>query len=495
LATDIIITKLNNVYARVDCDRATSMELSERYTFEVPNARFMNVVKMKMWDGKIRLFNQKDRTIYMGLVASVIEYAKANGFSYSYDDEKPLDILDANFERFLWDEKPSKVPRDFQMTAFKMGIRNKRHIFISPTASGKSFMMYLTARYINKVFGKRVLVIVPSTQLVAQLAKEFTEYNNGKPLDIYQIRDGADKENDHDIVIATWQSIYNQKSGWYKSFSAVLGDEVHTFKADCLKNIMERSNTIFRLGYTGTLDGTETNELVLQGLFGAKHQVTTYAELRRRGIIADPKINVVVVKHPDAARRALANMPDKQTGKKRQATYAEEMTYLATCQERNNMIVDLVSTLKGNVLILYAKVDKHIKPMHKQLQERFGEERTHLIHGAIETDEREIIRAIVDNSRNAILSASFQTFQAGINIVNIDHIIFAASTASVIRLLQSIGRGLRRSEDKKTLDVWDFADDLRWKSKENHTFGHLLERINIYNREEFDYKLYHRNIR
>jgi superfamily II DNA or RNA helicase len=495
MAPDIIITKLNNVYARVDCDRAISMELSDRYTFEVPNARFMHIVKNKMWDGKIRLFNQKDRTIYVGLVASVIEYAKTNDFSYHYEDEKPLDISDATFERFLWDEKPSKVPRDFQMAAFKMGIRDKRHIFISPTASGKSFMMYLTARYINKMFGKRVLVIVPSTQLVAQLAKEFVSYNNGQPLDIYQIRDGADKENDHDIVIATWQSIYNQKSGWYKPFSAVLGDEVHTFKADCLKNIMERSNTIFRLGYTGTLDGSETNQLVLQGLFGAIHQVTTYSELRRRGIIADPKINVILVKHPDAARRALANIKDKASGKSRKATYAEEMSYLATCQERNNMIADLVSTLKGNTLILYAKVDKHIKPMHEQLQARFGLERTHLIHGAIETEEREIIREIVDNSKNAILSASFQTFQAGINIVNIDNIIFAAPTASIIRLLQSIGRGLRRSEDKTKLNVFDFADDLRWKSKENHTFDHLLERINIYNREEFDYKLYHRNIR
>jgi superfamily II DNA or RNA helicase len=258
---------------------------------------------------------------------------------------------------------------------------------------------------------------------------------------------------------------------------------------------MERSNTIFRLGYTGTLDGSETNELVLQGLFGAIHQVTTYSELRRRGIIADPKINVIVVKHPDAARRALSNVPDKKTGKKRQSTYSEEMVYLATCDERNNMILDLVSNLKGNTLILYAKVDKHIKPMHEKLQERFGEERTHLIYGAIETEEREVIREIVDNSKNAILSASFQTFQAGINIVNIDNIVFAAPTASIIRLLQSIGRGLRRSEDKTKLNVFDFADDLRWKSKENYTFDHLLERINIYNREEFDYKLYHRNIR
>jgi superfamily II DNA or RNA helicase len=493
---DINITKVNNVYARIDCERSTAMELSERYTFEVPNSRFMNSVKNKMWDGRIRLYNLNTRQIYLGLVSSVIDYAKLSDLTYSYDHDKPLAIKDEDFQRFLWDEKPSKVPYDFQMDAFKMGIRNKRHIFISPTASGKSFMMYLTARYINKKFGKKVLIIVPSIQLVAQLTKEFISYNNGNPLDIYQIRDGAAKENNHDIVISTWQSIYKQRAKWYAPFTAILADEVHTFKADCLKSIMETSNTMFRIGYTGTLDGTETNELVLQGLFGEIHVVTTYAELRRRGIISDPKINVILVNHPDAVKKALANVPGKGEDKKRhQATYAEETTYLAKCEERNTMIIDLVSSLKGNVLILYSKVEAHIKPMHQRLQDRLGEDRCHLIYGGIDTDERERIREIVDNSNNAVLSASFQTFQAGINIVNINHIVFASNTKSVIRLLQSIGRGLRRSEDKTRLDVWDFADDLRWKSKVNYTFDHLLERINIYNREEFDYKLYQRNIR
>ena len=107
-----------------------------------------------------------------------------------------------------------------------------------------------------------------------------------------------------------------------------------------------------------------------------------------------------------------------------------------------------------------------------------------------EAEAREYIRRVIDKERDAILVASFGTTSAGINIVNLDNIIFASPTKSVIRLLQSIGRGLRVSEKKKTLKVFDIVDDLSWKSHKNHVLKHFEERVKIYKREKFDYKMY-----
>lgn len=313
---------------------------------------------------------------------------------------------------------------------------------------------------------------------------DFVDYNHGvDDFDLWEIRDGAEKRTDHAITITTWQAIQNQPATWYKPFKALIGDEVHTFKAMALKRIAERCDAPYRLGYTGTLDGEETNELVLQGLFGTKHQVTTYKELREGGYIADPRINCLIMKHP----------PDvcKENAK---ASYQDESKTIMQSEARRLFLENMIGKLKGNVLCLYKDIDGHLIPSHDSMVQRFGKDRVFKIHGAVKTDAREVIRGLFDKSVGSILNASYGTCQQGISIINIDHIVYMFPTKSRIRLLQSMGRGLRRSETKTKCDIWDIADDLSHKTWKNHTLRHMKVRVEEYNNEEFDYRLFMREL-
>lgn len=465
------------------------MEISDAFTFEVPGAKFQEKFKQRLWDGKIRLLNFKTRQIYAGLTKNIEEFAEQRDYSFETVDPLSIDLSDDKADKFIdWLKLNPKITlRPYQRQTFLMAMREMRRLFISPTASGKSLMIYLCAMYITEVLKKRVLIVVPSTQLVSQLYGDFVEYNNDSEegLDVWQIRDGGEKRNDAAIVISTWQAIQNQPSNWYKPFTALVGDEVHTFKAESLKKIGERCNAAIRLGFTGTLDGTESNELVIQGLFGTKHQVTTYRELREQGYIANPKINCLVLDHDDETKKAGVGLE-----------YRDELKLLQSSVARQQFLLKLISHLEGNVLCLYQAIENHLIPMHEQMVAQFGEEFVHKIHGSIKTDVREDIRRIFDSQKNAKLNASYQTCQQGINIINIDHIVLCDPTKSQIRLLQSMGRGLRRSATKTEVTIWDIADNLKWKRyKTNHTLNHMKERVKIYNREQFDYDLITRKLR
>ena len=148
-----------------------------------------------------------------------------------------------------------------------------------------------------------MLVIVPTTSLVEQLYKDFYEYGFDVDNEVHRIYSGKDKVTDKRIIISTWQSIYRLKFDWFEQFGAVFGDEVHLFKAKSLTGVMNKcKNAEYRFGGTGTLDGTETNKLVLEGLFGLTHKVIATRDLQVRGTLAGLDINVLLLRyHNDVA--------------------------------------------------------------------------------------------------------------------------------------------------------------------------------------------------
>ena len=150
--------------------------------------------------------------------------------------------------------------------------------------------------------------------------------------------------------------------------------------------------------------------------------------------------------------------------------------------------------LKGNTLLLFNFVENHGKPLFNNIRLLYPERKVFFIHGGTETEQREYIRKIIDKEKNAILIASYGTCSTGINIRNIHNIIFASPSKSVIRVLQSIGRGLRKSENKKHVKLYDISDNLQYKKYKNHTMRHLDERIKIYINENFDFKVVNINI-
>ena len=460
------VEKVNECFMQVHCDDGLARDLFDFFSFSVPNAKFMPSVKNRYWDGKVRLFSIKTKRIYIGLLPYVDEFCRERGYNF----EGIADVLgQKNNERlgpettpWLEDIGLTFEPRDYQIEAFNTAIKYGRQLLLSPTASGKSLIIYLLARY----YDKKTVIIVPTTSLVEQMTKDFIEYGYKEPIcKLYHGQEVFDAP----ITVTTWQSFSKAPKEVLESFDMVIGDEAHLFKAQTLKGILEKmKNTAIRIGTTGTLDGSEVHRLQLEGLFGPVKKVISSAELIEEGTIADIKIDCLVLKHP----------------KQQKMKYQDEMDYLVSCEERNKFIVNLVRNLKGNTLVLFQYVEKHGVVLHGMLDGLV--DNLHYVYGGTDTSDREEIRGIVEKAKNDVILASYGTFSTGINIKRIDNIVFASPSKSRIRNLQSIGRGLRKAEGKESMRLFDIADDLQC---DNYTLEHLKERINIYSEENFPFEL------
>ncbi len=489
---EVSLNHNNEVYMTVDTrDAGIGQELSDFFTFKVPGFQFMPSYRNKMWDGNIRLYNRRTRQLYAGLVPYVKEFADQRDYEITIDPDLELEdsfsLKDA--EEFAAALHMPHTPREYQIEAFTKAVRSKRRLILSPTASGKSLIIYL----LTKWYERPTLVIVPTISLVHQMRGDFVEYGCDSE-EIYTIQGGVDKNTDSNIVISTWQSIHKMPRAWFDRFDVVIGDEAHLYKAKSLTGILEKMpNTPYRFGFTGTLDGTHTHKLVLEGLFGAVHTVITTKELIDQQYLAEFKIKALILKYTDSTRNSL-----------KKATYNEEIDFLMACPERNNFIKNLALSLKGNTLILYHQVDKHGKVLYDIIKDNAKkDQQIFFIHGGVDGEQREQVRAITEKENDAIIVASYGTFSTGVNIRRLHNVIFASPTKSRIRTLQSIGRGLRKGggdeaegiEAKEQATLFDIADDLTWKTRVNYTLKHFLERMKYYTGEKFPYKVHNINIK
>ena len=478
LADKLYIDKVNEVYNKVKTDdRGIAEELSAYFTFKVPGYQFMPAYRNKFWDGQIRLYNTSTQMLYSGLNNYVVMFAKERGYEVEFEyDNSAENYSVAEAKKFIEEEKFTMTPRDYQLEAYVDAIRYKRGLFISPTASGKSFIIYMVMRKLLR----QTLIIVPTTTLVHQMYSDFEEYGFNSEKYCHKIFSGKDKNTDKPVVITTWQSIYKLRKDWFKKFDVVIGDEAHLFKAKSLTSILEKmEDTEYRFGFTGTLDGTQTHKLVLEGLFGPAQKVISTKELMDSGTLAEFKIKILAMKYHDEIRKIVSKMD-----------YQAEMDFLVSHEGRNKFIKNLAMSLEGNTLLLFQYVEKHGKILEQMIREEAGDRKVFFIHGGVKGEERDDIRGIVEKENDAIIVASYGTFSTGVNIKNLHSIIFASPSKSKIRNLQSIGRGLRKSNTKDSAVLYDIADDLSWKSTSNFTLKHLMERVKIYDEEKFDYKLY-----
>ena len=476
----MIISKKNDVYVKVDTEPNIARELVDFFTFEVPGARFMPTYKNRVWDGKIRLYNQMSGEIYFGLVPYVEEFAKRNDISIEYKEgvknegKYGTSVLGGFVRRVSPKSKGKNLQlRDYQMAAFTHAVRNNRSLLLSPTASGKSLIIYLLTRWYES---NRVLILVPTTSLVEQMYSDFLDYGylEAKMQKIYQ---GHSREITKEVTISTWQSLYKMPRKYFEQFGCILGDEVHLFKAKSLTNIMNKMHqTQYRHGFTGTLDGMQTHRLVLEGLFGSVNRVTSTKELMDKKTLAKLNIKCIVLQYPDADKKYMKDM-----------NYQDEVDLLVRDERRNKFIVDLTTHLKGNTLVLFQFVEKHGSVLYDMMKDL--DRKVFYVWGGTDTKTREDIREITEKEKDAIIVASYGTFSTGINIRNLHNVVFSSPSKSRIRVLQSIGRGLRTNQNKSGATLLDIADDLTWKSRQNFTLRHFMERINIYNEEEFDYEI------
>jgi len=483
----INIEKVDEVYIKVRCEPHIAAELSEFFTFEVPGAKFSPQYRNRVWDGKIRLYDKRNGKLYGGLLAYVREFAKQNDLEVVqgkdvYTSTK-IDVKDV--EGFCKSLKPKSQGkdievRDYQIQAIYQSLKRHKLLLLSPTASGKSLIIYSIVRF-HQMANRKTLIIVPTTSLVEQMYSDFADYGWDVDKYCHRIYHGYDKDVVKDVVISTWQSLATLDKNYFQQFECVIGDEAHNFKAKSLTGIMTSlNNAKYRIGTTGTLDGTKTHKLVLEGLFGTVYRATSTKTLIDKNQLSKLTIKCLVLKHNERDRRHIRN-----------ATYQEEMEYLTGHKVRNNVIRKLCLRLTGNTLVLFQYVEKHGVPLYENIKEKVSEGRkVFFVYGGTETVDREKIRAIVENESNAIIVASYGTFSTGINIRNLHNVIFSSPTKSRIRSLQSIGRSLRQSESKTDATLYDIADDMSIGSYKNFTLHHFSERINIYNEEEFEYSIH-----
>jgi len=478
----LIIAKKNEVFITIDAEPHVYYELADQFTFEVPGAKFMPQYRSKHWDGKIRLFNIQTKEIYVGLLDKVVQFCKDHEYTYEFMENKyyglPFETNPTISEEGVKDYMTaiSKYkPRDYQIDGVHGALKHNRRLLISPTASGKSLMIYSIVRYYAER-GQNILIVVPTTSLVEQMYKDFADY--GWDVDSYchKIYAGRERETNSQVVITTWQSIYKLPRKYFEKFSVVIGDEAHQFKSKSLISIMSKlCDAKYRFGFTGTLDGSQTHKWVLEGLFGPSYKIIRTEELMKKGHVATLDINVLLLKHP----------PNKFE------TFEDEVQYIINHERRNKFIRNLALDLKGNTLILFARVEGHGEPLYEMINSNIVDVERHVffVHGGVDTQDREKVREITEKENNAIIVASYGTFSTGINIKNLHNIIFASPSKSRIRNLQSIGRVLRKGNQKTRATLYDIADDISSNSRKNYTLNHLIERIKIYNEEKFNYDI------
>jgi len=479
--TSLIISKKNEVHLHIESDIHVYYELADYFTFEVPGAKFMPTYKNKYWDGKIRLFNIQNGEIYVGLLDKIIQFCKDHEYTYEFKKNDyyglPFEVNPTISKEGVKDYVTSiskYKPRDYQVDGIYDALKHNRKLLISPTASGKSLMIYGIVRYFVER-NQNTLIVVPTTSLVEQMYKDFADYGWDVGSYCHKIYAGKERDTDAQVIITTWQSIYKLPRKYFERFSVVIGDEAHQFKSKSLISIMTKlGNAKYRYGFTGTLDGTQTHKWVLEGLFGPSYKIIKTDELMKKGHVATLDINVLLLKHP----------PNKFE------TFEDEIQYIIGHDKRNNFIRNLALDLKGNTLILFARVEGHGEPLYNLINTNSIIERhVFFVHGGVATEDRERVREITESENNAIIVASYGTFSTGINIKNLHNIIFASPSKSRIRNLQSIGRVLRKGSNKSKATLYDIADDISYKSRRNYTLNHLIERIKVYNEENFNYDI------
>lgn len=499
--TEVIsVKKLNECYMHVDCEKSVYYELSDYFSFYVPGYQFMPKYKNKMWDGKVRLLNSNG-TLYNGLLPHLQHFCDQRDYELDVDEafnliveEKPvLEEYISNLDIYNEQAKPI-TPYPEQIQAFVESLHKGKKTILSPTATGKSLIIYCICHYlINKQLdhNRQLLVIVPTTNLVSQLKENFGEYSlKDEKFDteelVHRIPQDKNKHSEKQILISTWQSLYKMPRSYFQKFDAIIGDECHEYEAKSIKGILEKSTeAFFRIGLTGTLRDSKTNKLQIEGSFGPSIQVTTLKEAIEKGRTSEINIQFCHLKYNRESHKAVSKM-----------TYHKEIEYLFDHENRNKYIASIaLSRKQENTLILVGRI-KHLNELHRLIEDgnqRFNKNYNVIsVSGDSSDEERSDARRIIDSveqKSNTIIIATFGVFQRGINMKKLDNIIFGAPSKSLVRVLQSIGRGLRKAEGKTSLTLFDLVDDVVQTKQKNYSFNHGMERHKIYQKEQLPFRV------
>lgn len=473
----IIVKPYNESFVQIEAEYSQLLEISDYFTFMAQNYKFHPKFKKGMWDGKIRLFNVKDRLFPKGLIFRLYQFASERKHEIDIKEKSSGEKITTEIANQFIESLslPPKIkPRDYQIETLIKAIRLKRAVFLSPTSSGKSLMIYMIARFLKM----KTLIIVPDTGLLAQIYQDFTNYSASDDEwdasdNCYLISAGVDKVNlTKDIVICVRNSISNikDKVSWLKQFDLIINDECHLAKAKELTGIMNSAiETEYRYGFTGTFDNVQCNQIMIEGLFGPTQIVTTQKELIKRKQTSDLKINMITLEYSEEDRKKASFLD-----------YDKSSKYICLHDKRTEFLVKLATSLKGNTLILFKYIDIQGKVLYDLIKDIKGEDKTFFVDGSVKGEDRIKLREVNNSSDGVVNVCSYGTFSTGVSIDKLDNLIFAFPSRGQIRVLQSIGRVLRLHESKEYANIWDIVDNLDYQEKRSIFMNHASIRHKIY---------------
>lgn len=486
---EILVHKKDNSKCLLECEYSVALELNEYFSHFAPNYKFHPLYKQKRWNGKIYLFNLKSREFPLGLLTELYEFCQLSKYTLKIDDNikecfignSSKEDFEKNIKSFPISSGDSEITyRDYQILGIWEAIKSKRKIFVSPTASGKSLIIYGISRILQNIIENKILIVVPSVILVEQMYNDFNDYAFKDEewfatTECTKIHSGIKYDDRKQIVISTWQSLQNKELDFFEQFDGVIVDETHQAGSKEISRVVNACvNAQYRFGFTGTMPKDKLSQLTIKGLFGPVKTLQTSKKAMEDGYISNLKIHCLALEW------------DEQTSKiqrKNHKDYIDEVNFICASNSRNDFICKLAKELKGNTLILTARVESHGKILYNLLKEKTGKE-VFYIFGEVPADERERIRKMLETKNDCIIIGNFQILSTGWSVKNIHNGIFAFPTKSFVRVVQSIGRGLRLNNNKDIFTLYDLADNFQEK---NMTWKHFLNRCEIYAEQEFDW--------
>ncbi len=456
-------------------------KLSNALKFEVPYARYMPQYKLGRWDGKVAFFGIGG-TGYVNHLDTIVDILSKNNVTIDEIEDLRTHVkfeFTPITERYWADQNvrwPKGHPaegelimlRDYQVDAINNFLENPQALQQIATGAGKTITT-ATLSHLTEPYG-RSLVIVPNKSLVEQTAEDYR--NCGLDVGVYF---GDKKELNKTHTICTWQSL-NILDKKFKDGSAVLSlaefldgvstiivDEVHQAKAEVLKNLLTRNlrNAPIRWGLTGTVPKERFEFEALHASIGPVIGQITAKELQDKGVLADCHVNIV----------QLIDLPEFRD-------YQSELKYLVTDEKRLNYLGKLLNTVRGsgNTLILVDRISAGEK-----LQELIPG--STFVKGDVKLKDRKEAYDEINEGTNHVVIATYGVAAVGINIPRIFNLVLIEPGKSFVRVIQSIGRGVRKAKDKDFVQIWDLTSTCKYAKR------HLTQRKKFYKEAQYPFTL------
>lgn len=496
------IKKKNESYVSLISDSMVLKSIHEYFKFHPNNYQFMPAYKMQKWDGFVRLYDINKNLFPLGLLFKLLSFCKAQNIETEFKDfnVQPINLSLEWINDYSQNVLKLGFPlRDYQAEGIQIGMREKHCILLSPTGTGKSLIIYSLVRLILKHFQQsKILIIVPTLSLVDQMVGDFNDYSKNTDLNFndltQKIFSGKDKEVKKQIVISTYQSLQHQDASYFKQFNALLVDECHvsSLKENMVNKIISNcSNAIFKIGFSGTLQNSTFNLYSLYSSFGKVYQLTQTKKEIDRGNLSNVLIWQIPIRYPIEISKKFFEEKKKWEQEtvfhenKQTLIYSKEVEYINSLPYKMDLIEKICMKQKMNTLILF-RLNEFGNNLFNKLRTNLKDRKVFLVTGQTEKDVREYIRKVCEVNNNIVIVANYKIFSTGINIKNLHNVIFGESIKSKITTLQSIGRSLRLNENKEKAQIFDLIDVLTYNGELNIIANHSTERLQIYEKENFE---------